>query len=165
MRPQTRYLGIQENCACVSRVRKVPADLWTTKSVPSFSLWKKSILECLSTHFSLPFGLQLPYQLSLGPLLRGRKQSLQPTHSRGLFFFLIEERLHNANEQWVPFPASPRKGLLLDWGRKEMKFRLFRNQCWDEENSLSHVAGEESQNSFPITDPRFPFKHLWDLAF
>lgn len=97
-----------------------------------------------------------------------KKEEAKPptyTFQRIFFFFLIEERLHNTNEQWVPFPASPRKGLFLDGGRKGIKARLFRNKCWDEETGLSHVAGEESQKVFPIIDPRFLFKPLQDLVF
>lgn len=43
-------------------------------------------------------GLQLPYQLSLGPLIEGGSKA-SILHILKDFFFLIEERLHNENEQ------------------------------------------------------------------
>ena len=109
-------LGIQENCPCVTcqEGSSRPLDY----SMTSFSLWNERSLECLSAHFSLPLVLQLPCQLSLGPLLRRRKQSLQPTHSKGFFFLFNWGKA--AQYKWTMGPVSslPQRGAVPWWGQE-----------------------------------------------
>ena len=97
-------------------------------SMTSFSLWNERSLECLSAHFSLPLVLQLPCQLSLGPLLRRRKQTLQPTHSRGFFFLFNWGKA--AQYKWTMGPISslPQKGAVPWWGQEGNQGQAFQKQ-------------------------------------
>lgn len=106
--------------------------------------------------FSLPPGCSCPTRSPQGLFQEGGSDASNLHILKDFFFFLIEERLHNANEQWASFPASPRAGLLLDWCRKEIEAGLFRNQGLNRGDQLP---------ARPRTEKPKLFSNHWSKAF